>query len=132
MRRNDTEVVAEVRAAFLAYEEALVSGDLTTMADYFDDASDLVRFGIGDEERGPEELAAWRAAQGPHRVGRTLRDTVVATFGSDVGIVSTAFSYPDRPWRGRQSQVWLRREGEWKIVHAHVSEIADLDVARGV
>jgi len=123
--RNDPEVVAEVREAFLAYEKALVEGDLTTMAASFDDASDLVRFGINDEERGPDELAAWRAAQGPHRPGRTLANTVVATFGHDVAVVSTTFSYPGRAWRGRQSQTWLRRGDRWIIVHAHVSEIAD-------
>lgn len=125
MEHNDPEVVAEVSALFSAYEAALVVRDLTAMAYAFDDSADLVRFGINDEQRGPEALARWRASQGPIPPGRTCTETVVSTFGRDVAVVTTRFRYPGHPFVGRQSQTWVRIDGTWRIVHAHVSELAE-------
>jgi ketosteroid isomerase-like protein len=130
MEHNDPQAVAEVTALFLAYEAALVGRDLDAMALAFDDSPDLVRFGINDEQRGPEALARWREAQAPLPPGRTRFETVVSTFGRDVAVVSTCFRYPERQFVGRQSQMWVRVDGTWKIVHAHVSELPeDLDAS---
>jgi ketosteroid isomerase-like protein len=120
--RNEPSVVAEVEAAFYAYEQALANGDVAAMTAAFDDAPGLVRFGIDDIERGPEQLAAWRERQPPPPEGRTLTDTTVATFGLDFAVVLTLFTYPGRPKLGRQSQTWARLNSSWKIIHAHVSE----------
>ena len=117
------EVVAEVRAAFAAYEAALVARDLDRLGASFLAADQVVRFGISDRQQGAAELAAWRAAQGPLPPGRRLSETVVTSFGRDVAVVTTCFAYPGRPFLGRQSQTWLRLEGRWQIVTAHVSEI---------
>jgi ketosteroid isomerase-like protein len=121
---NRPAVVEELTGAFHAYEAALVGRDLDTMARYFSDSCEVVRFGIADRQRGPKELAAWRAAQPPLPAGRTLAETTVTTFGDDVGVVTTLFTYPGRDLVGRQSQTWLREPEGWRIVHAHVSEIA--------
>jgi ketosteroid isomerase-like protein len=123
VHRNAPEVVAEIATCFAGYERALVTGDLDALAAYFDDADDTVRFGIADRQRGSAALAAFRAHQGALPPGRTLSETTIATFGADVAIVATLFTYPGRPVLGRQSQTWVRRGGRWKIVHAHVSEI---------
>lgn len=117
------DVVAEVRAAFERYEAALVAGDAAVMGELFADGEEVVRFGIADAQHGAAELAAWRAAQPPPPPGRTLEDTVVATYGDDVAVVSTAFRYPGRTELGRQQQTWVRLEGRWRIVAAHVSRI---------
>ena len=116
-------VVAEVRAAFERYEAALVAGDAATMGELFWGGEEIVRFGIADAQHGASELAAYRVAQPPPRPGRTLSGTVVATYGDDVAVVSTSFSYPGRDLLGRQQQTWVRIEGRWRIVAAHVSEI---------
>jgi hypothetical protein len=120
---NTPDVVAEVRAAFERYENALVTNDLVVMAELFSDAPEIVRFGINDYERGPEELAKWRAAQPPHRPGRSLADLTITTYGTTTAVVTTLFTYPGRPLVGRQSQTWVCGENGWRIVHAHVSEI---------
>jgi ketosteroid isomerase-like protein len=125
MQRNDPSVVAALQAAFMEYEQALRDKDLETLAAYFDEDADVVRFGIADRQRGPEELASWRAAQPKIPTGRMLVETTVTTFGTDYGLVSTLFVYPDRRMLGRQSQTWVRLGGGWKIVHAHVSEVAE-------
>ena len=120
---NLPEVVDEVRAEFERYELALVGRDLTAMGSSFASSPEIVRFGIADSQHGPEELAQWRANQPPLPPGRLLTETRVATYGRDVSVVTTLFSYPGRPMTGRQSQTWLRLEDGWRIVHAHVSEV---------
>jgi hypothetical protein len=120
---NSPDVVAEVLAAFQRYENALVTNNLKVMAELFSDAPEVVRFGINDYERGPEELAKWRASQPPHRPGRSLEDLTITTFGQTTAVVTTLFSYPGRHLVGRQSQTWVCGENGWRIVHAHVSEI---------
>jgi ketosteroid isomerase-like protein len=120
---NLPPVVAEVTEAFERYEAALVARDLETMAESFADGAEVVRFGIADRQRGPQELMRWRSEQPALPPGRTLFETSVTTYGTDFAVVSTCFSYPGRPAVGRQSQTWLRGADGWKIVLAHVSEI---------
>jgi ketosteroid isomerase-like protein len=117
------DVVAEVTAAFEAYEKALVANDTAALAEAFWDSPAVVRFGIADRQTGAGELRAWRAAQAQLPPGRRLYDTRVSTFGAELATVTTMFDYPggeDRP--GRQSQTWVRLLEGWRIVHAHVSQ----------
>jgi len=120
---NLPEIVDEVSAEFESYERALVGRDLAGMKSSFASSPEVVRFGVADRQYGPEELAQWRANQPPLPPGRLLTETRVTTYGRDVAIVTTLFSYPGRPIIGRQSQTWLRLEEGWRIVHAHVSEV---------
>ena len=117
------EVVAEVRAAFEAYEKALAAGDVALLTEAFWDDAAVVRFGIADEQRGAAELAAWRARNPSVPPGRCLSRTVVTTFGTDAAVVSTVFTSPGTAGHGRQSQTWVRLPEGWRIVHAHVSQI---------
>lgn len=117
-------VVAEVRAAFAAYEAALVAGDLAGLAAAFAEGDEVVRFGLSDAQYGATELAAWRAARAPLPPGRRLQDTVIATYRDDLAVVSTTVSYPGRARIGRQQQTWVRFEDRWRIVAAHVSEVS--------
>ena len=120
-------VAEEVTAAFVDYERALVDGDLEVLADSFWDDDATVRFGVADAQVGADALRRWRAAQAPLPPGRQLFDTRVATFGDTCAAVTTFFRYPDRPMIGRQTQMWIRFPDRWRIVSAHVSEIAAPD-----
>jgi hypothetical protein len=114
--------VAEVRAAFLAYEAALVDHDLPTLDDAFWDDPRVIRYGIADAQRGPGAVADWRRNAGPVPRDRVLRDTQVTAFGDDLAIVWTHFT-DEIGGVGRQSQVWARVGGAWCIVAAHVSRV---------
>ncbi len=118
------EVVAEVTACFLAYEADLATDAVDRMDAVFWDSPSVVRFGIAECQYGLDEIRDWRRTAGGVPEGRTLGPTVVSTFGRDVGVVATEFRYPHTENVGRQSQTWLRLEGRWTIVHAHVSVIA--------
>jgi hypothetical protein len=120
------DVVAEVAAAFAAYERALLAGDAGALGAWFWSSPRVTRFGIADRQTGFAALQAWRAAQPPVPPARRLFDTRITTFGSDLATVTTLFDYPPAPGpAGRQSQTWVRLPAAgWRIVHAHVSHPA--------
>jgi hypothetical protein len=121
MQVNDPRVVEEVSAVFDAYERALLSNDVDTLAALFRDAPDTVRYGLDDAQHGHAEIVAFRRSQSVAAPPRTLVDTVITTFGDDFAVVETEFVPFGSDTRGRQSQAWVRTESGWRIVSAHVS-----------
>ena len=120
------EVVAEVRAAFAAYERALVANDVAALDAMFWDNPRTIRFG------STENLLGYAADQGvprctfpgrarPHAVGHRhhrlwprCRDCL------------DLFRRPSTPGKvGRQMQTWMRFPEGWRVVAAHVSIIAE-------
>lgn len=119
MQIDRPDVVAEVSAAFAAYEQALVDDDVDALIGFF--APDAVRFGIADQQVGLTEQRRWRRSQPPLPPGRQLHDTRIAGYGPDLAVVTTCFTYPGDPTVGRQTQTWVRLPAGWRIVTAHVS-----------
>ncbi|GIF00391.1 AtzH-like domain-containing protein [Paractinoplanes rishiriensis] len=122
MQLDRPDVLAEVTAAFEAYERALVANDVDAILSFFADRA--VRFGIADQQVGIEEQARWRRAQGALPPGRRLKDTTIQSYGDSTAVVTTQFGYPGSDVLGRQSQTWVRLPAGWRIVTAHVSEPA--------
>lgn len=122
MERDLPDVLAEVGAAFEAYEKALGADDVAAIIGFF--AADAIRFGIADRQRGAEEQRRWRETSGGLPPGRRLADTTISGYGWNTAVVTTLFGYPGGPVLGRQSQTWVRLPEGWRIVHAHVSEPA--------
>jgi len=117
------EVVAEVRAAFARYEQALVSNDVATLDDLFRKDSRTIRYGVGENLYGYEEIAAFRAGRSPLNLARTLERTVITTYGRDLAVASTLFHREASTKLGRQMQTWARFDEGWRVVAAHVSLI---------
>ncbi len=123
---NRPEVVAAVAAAFARYERALVARDFDTLDEQFWDGAEVVRFGIAENQYGPEVIGAWRRVAPVIHPSRRLSNTVVTTFGTDFATVSTEFRSDVQPGLiGRQMQTWVRFPSGWRVVAAHVSTIAD-------
>ena len=123
---NRPDVVAEVTAAFVRYERALVERDFDTLDEQFWDGAEVVRFGIAENQYGPEVIGAWRRVAPVIHPSRRLANTVVTTFGTDFATVSTEFRSDVQPGLvGRQMQTWARFPGGWRVVAAHVSTIPD-------
>ena len=57
------EVVAEVRAAFDRYEKALTTNDLAVLNTIFREAPQTIRYGIGENLYGYDEIRAFRGAR---------------------------------------------------------------------
>ena len=120
------DVVAEVRAAFEAYERALVTNDVAALDAMFHDDARTIRFGGGENLFGSAEIKAFRAARSAVGLDRTLSRTVITTYGRDTAVASTLFRRPTTPGKvGRQMQTWVRFPQGWRVVAAHVSVIAE-------
>jgi hypothetical protein len=81
-----------------------------------------VRYGVGENLRGIDAIRAFRSARSPLNLARTLRHTVITTFGRDFATAMTEFQRHGSSRSGRQSQTWVRLDGAgWRVVAAHVS-----------
>ena len=126
MQIDIPEVVAEVKAAFERYEQALVSNDVKTLGELFADTPKTIRYGIGENLYGYAEISAFRAARSPLNLMRTLSRTSITTYGRDFATASTLFQRDSASGRiGRQMQTWVRMPEGWRVVAAHVSIIDD-------
>jgi len=126
LRINDPDVLAELQAAFAAYEAALVGNDVAELDASFWASPQTIRYGTGENLYGHDEIAAFRAARPQAGLDRTLERTVLTTYGRDFGTASTLFRRAGTPDRlGRQMQSWVRFPEGWRVVAAHVSLIDD-------
>ena len=121
------EVVAEVRAAFARYEQALVGNDVAALDAMFHADPRTIRYGGAENLYGFQEIEAFRAARSPIGLARTLSKTVITTYGRDHAVASTLFHRASAPGKvGRQMQTWVRFAAGWRVVAAHVSLIDEV------
>ncbi|MDI1259963.1 oxalurate catabolism protein HpxZ [Aquabacterium sp.] len=120
---NHPEVLQEVTAVFLRYEEALVANDVDALNAYFWANPCTTRYGIGDKQLGHEALVAYRLTVPPPDYTRQLHEVRITAFGPDLAVAMTEFTRSDTTLRGFQTQTWVRFSDGWKIVSAHVSMI---------
>lgn len=119
MEINRSDVVAEVTAAFQQYEAALVGNDVAMLDQLFWQSPLTIRYGATENLYGYEAIAAFRSSRPPVNLQRTLKNTVITTYGADLATANTEFERNGKT--GRQSQTWMRTEAGWRVVSAHVS-----------
>lgn len=121
---NISSVVAEVTAAFQRYEAALVSNDIAVLDELFWNSSHTLRYGIGENLYGYDEISSYRSGRPPIPLTRDLVKLKITTYGHDMATANTMFAREISPGKvGRQSQTWMRTEQGWRVVSAHVSLI---------
>ncbi|HTV80113.1 MAG TPA: oxalurate catabolism protein HpxZ [Steroidobacteraceae bacterium] len=118
---NDPTTLAEVTAAFERYEHALMSNDLTTLDELFWNSPQALRYGVGETLHGIAAIREFRRKRIGGSPSRALENTIITTFGTDLGTANTQFRRANSSQLGRQSQVWVRMGEGWRIVSAHVS-----------
>ena len=121
MEINLPEVLAEVRAAFERYEAALNANDVATLDASFWPSPHTVRYGLGENLYGRDEILAFRRGRVPVDLRRELLRTSITSFGRDFAVANCEFLKLDSKRRGRQSQAWMRTPQGWRVVSAHVS-----------
>lgn len=124
-RINDPDTVAAVSAAFYRYEQALTGNDTDTLDALFWHDARTVRLGAGENLYGIDAIRAFRAARPAAGLDRTLRNTVITTFGDDYAVCSTEFTREGTARIGRQQQTWVRLPQGWRIVAAQVSLMSE-------
>ena len=97
MEINQPEVVAQVQAAFIEYERALVDNDVAAMNALFWHTPETVRYGIAEIQHGGEAIRAWRESCEPVPKSRKLQRTVVTTL-SRWSFPVSAFSNTRAEW----------------------------------
>jgi hypothetical protein len=91
MEINVPEVVAEVTAAFDKYEKALNSNDVTVLDQLFWKSPHTLRYGVGEQLYGYDQIAAFRAGRDPGFVlNRDLLKLWIVTYGRDFGTAKVA------------------------------------------
>lgn len=118
---NDPAVVSELTTAFFRFETALTSNDVATLNELYWRSPLTVRFGIYENLYGHETIAAFRQARLPRHLARTLKNTVITTYGRDFGTANTEFVTHDSGRAGRHTHTWMRTDEGWRIVAAHLS-----------
>jgi Protein of unknown function (DUF3225) len=121
---NIPEVVAEVGALFERYEQALIDKNVEVLDATFWNSPHTIRLANG---YGFDRIHAFRVVRppGPGTKEKRLRLDIV-TLGRDIATVTLVYKVRGREMTGRQSQTWIRfPDVGWKVVHAHVSMIAE-------
>ena len=121
MQLNLPDVVAEVTRAFERYEKALNENDLAVLNELFWDSPHTVRYGVGEQLYGYDEIKGYRAARPTIDLRRKLLKLVITTYGTDFATASCEYRRLETGRCGRQMQTWTRFPGGWKVVAAHVS-----------
>ena len=127
---NLPEVVAEVRALFERYEQALIEGNVEVLDATFWNSPHTIRYAFNENGYGFAAIHAHRVARppGPGIKEKRLRLEIL-TLGRDLATVNLEFKIRGRDQTGRQSQTWVRfHDLGWKVVAAHVSIMNDAPV----
>ena len=84
MEINIPDVVAEVTAAFNRYEAALNSNDVAVLDELFWKSPHTLRYGVGEQLYGYDQIAAFRSGRNPQFVpNRDLLKLWIVTYGRD-------------------------------------------------
>ncbi len=118
---NLPDVLAEVTAAFLRYEHALVNNQVEVLDELFWDSPHTLRYGATENLYGFAAIQAFRAARPAQGLARALVRTVITTYGRDFATANAEFRRTGSERTGRQSQTWIRMPDGWRVVAAHVS-----------
>ncbi|MFO0293673.1 MAG: oxalurate catabolism protein HpxZ [Rhodospirillales bacterium] len=122
---NRPEIVAEVRAVFERYEAALLANDVPVLEELFWHSPHTIRYGVGENLHGWEQISAFRRARRTGAFKRRLVDTVITTYGRDFATANTLYRREGFDRVGRESKVLMRTAAGWRIVSAHVSLIGE-------
>jgi len=126
MEINIPEVVAEVTTAFDCYEKALNTNDVDVLDKLFWKSPHTLRYGVGEQLYGHDQIAAFRSGRDPKFVPtRDLLKIWIVTYGRDFGTANCEFRRHGATKTGRQSHTWMRTPEGWRIVAAHVSLVGE-------
>lgn len=120
MTIDDPVLLAEVTAAFHAYEAALMADDVPSMDALFHDAPTTNRFGVGEVLWGAQAIRDFRKGRGGSPQ-RRLGHVAITVYGDSFATADAEFFREGSARRGRQSQAWVKFPEGWKVVSAHVS-----------
>ena len=118
---NLPDVLAEVKAVFARYEDALVNNEVEVLDELFWNSPHTLRYGATENLYGYDAIRAFRASRPAQGLAREILRTVITTYGRDFATANIEFRRAGSTKTGRQSQTWMRTAQGWRVVAAHVS-----------
>ncbi|OUI79709.1 AtzH-like domain-containing protein [Acetobacter orientalis] len=118
---TSSEFLQTLSALSDAYEQALGTNDLEKLDSFFYDGPEVVRYGVGENLYGAEQIAAFRRARQGGSPPRTVLRRSITPLSSHVAVISLEFQRQGSQSIGRQTQTWINTNTGWKIIVAHVS-----------
>ena len=128
---NLPDVVAEVRALFERYEQALIDKDVDVLDSSFWNSPHTIRYAMSEHGYGFDQIHAHRVRRpaGPG-IKELRRRLEILTLGRDVATVNLEFKVRGQAQVGRQSQTWVRfADVGWKVISAHVSVVPETAIS---
>ena len=122
---NLPDVVAEVRAIFESYEQALIDKNVDVLDATFWNSPHTIRYANQEHGYGFDAIHAHRVARkpGPGTKERRIRLEIL-TLGRAFATVNLEYKVRGQEKTGRQSQAWANfPDAGWKVVSAHVPMI---------
>ncbi|SDB56669.1 AtzH-like domain-containing protein [Belnapia rosea] len=130
MHIDDPAVLAEARALFDRYEQAIATNDGAILDACFWADPRTVRFGITEILYGIEAIRAFRASVARY-APRATRRVQITSFGQDFACTHLEYERTDSGLIGRETKIMARLpELGWRVVSAHVSLLAAGDPGR--
>ena len=127
MEINNSQVLAEVGAAFQRYQDAILSNDVPVLKELFWNDALTLRYGTAENLYGHDEISGYRVARSATNLAREETRRVVTCYGRDYATTNIEYTRDGR--HGRQSQAWVRMPEGWRIVAAHVSYMDEVQPA---
>ncbi len=121
MKIDDPDVLAEVNAAFNAYETALITNEIDMLDRLFWHDDRTLRFGAGENLVGIGEIRDFRNSRPGKGLTREITGRHVTTFGDAFAVANITFRRNGEARIGRQTQTWTKMPEGWRVVAAHVS-----------
>lgn len=121
MTLDDAQTILALTHCSDQYERALAENDVAVLDALFWQGPQTVRYGVGENLYGAEEIAAFRRNRTGGSPPRTMLRRTITPIGTQAGVVSLEFRRIGSTRTGRQMQTWINTPDGWKILAAHVS-----------
>ena len=127
---DDPATIAEARAVFDRYEDALMNNRTEVLDEIFWNHARTVRFGITEILYGHDAIRAFRAGVKAY-AKRVQRRVHITAFGRDFACTHLEYERVGTGLIGRETKIMVRLpEIGWRVVSAHVSLLAGSDPGR--
>ena len=130
MNIDNPEILAEARAVFDRYEDALMNNHTEVLDSIFWADPRTVRFGITEILYGIEAIRAFRSSVKAY-AQRVQRKVHITSFGQDFACTHLEYERVGTGLIGRETKIMVRLpEVGWRVVSAHVSLLTGNDPGR--
>jgi hypothetical protein len=130
MTLDDPAVIAEARAVFDRYEDALMNNRTAVLDEIFWHDARTVRYGITEILYGHDAIRAFRSSVKAY-AQRIQRKVHITSFGRDFACTHLEYERVGTGLIGRETKIMVRMpDVGWRVVSAHVSLLAGADPGR--